>query len=88
MPNSTLYRSRQARHRCGMCGRTVGQSGHRLCTRCRENKRLTLRAHTLAAWAAPGPNRLACCGQWWAVTAIPFTTPCCQTLYFALEGRP
>lgn len=74
---------------CPGCGEKMTIHGQR-CPGCQavweehEQKRLAKRAynhayyrkHTATRAEAPGPNRIACCGEWHAITALPLTAPC------------
>ena len=53
------------------------------CAACRAHVAACMRRlHSLRAPASPGAL-LACCGGWHLINRVPFTTPCCGTIYLS-----
>src|SRR6266403_430128 len=100
MLSNPTYHRRKALKICVNCGDRPSEPLVSLCTHCREiarERKATWTAAnparaqaTIARWKERhgrrgGPSLLACCGRWHTINAIPFTTPCCCTTYFAEE---
>lgn len=76
---------------CTQCGQPTDRPDRTYCAVCRATKRVWYlrreRPRRLARREAPGRARLACCGQWRAITTVPLLVPCCGRIWFSEAGR-
>jgi hypothetical protein len=95
----TTYRLRKAEGVCWRCGGPLDQSPYVACSQCYVPNQQTSspewqaakvnRAQMLPVPSVPAAQEpessvsIGCCGQFHAVTSIPFTAPCCEKVWFA-----